>query len=271
MKKIIYGITILCLMFVGTISVYAATDEHIKLSESTLSIVEGGNGTFNIMVTDTYARGYILSSDSDVVKVNTTAYTSSDDTGHLHNDGFWTSKMGGAGSSPVEYPITLSAVGKEGNKATVTVEIYDATVFSDRKAIATPEKKLTYTVEVTIVKSDEPIATEYTITYDANDGKDAPAAQTKKAGEDLNLAIAKPTKEGYEFIGWNTQKDGKGKSYEAGGKYTEDANLTLYAMWKAKNVKDNPNTGDTMIYVVLLLTLGALIYSYWYMKKSQEN
>ena len=37
------------------------------------------------------------------------------------------------------------------------------------------------------------------------------------------------------------------------------------------NVTKNPSTGDTLIYVVLTLTLGALIYSYWYMKKGQES
>ena len=41
-------------------------------------------------------------------------------------------------------------------------------------------------------------------------------------------------------------------------------------MYQIFNIEKH-NTGDTMIYVVLLLTLGALIYSYWYMKKSQEN
>ena len=74
----------------------------------------------------------------------------------------------------------------------------------------------------------------YTVTYDANGGKNAPSAQTKTHGVDLTLASGKPTRDGYDFVSWNTKADGKGTTYQPSAKYTTNANLTLYAQWKLK-------------------------------------
>lgn len=41
-----------------------------------------------------------------------------------------------------------------------------------------------------------------------------------------------PTKEGYVFVGWNTQKDGSGTSYEDSANVTLDEDITLYAQWR---------------------------------------
>jgi uncharacterized repeat protein (TIGR02543 family) len=39
-------------------------------------------------------------------------------------------------------------------------------------------------------------------------------------------------RDGYEFIGWNTQPDGTGEKYEAGETISLGSNTTLYAQWK---------------------------------------
>ena len=72
----------------------------------------------------------------------------------------------------------------------------------------------------------------YTISYNANGGSGAPTAQTKTYGTDLTLTTSKPTRSGYTFNGWNTKSDGSGTNYSAGGKFTTNANTTLYAKWK---------------------------------------
>ena len=36
----------------------------------------------------------------------------------------------------------------------------------------------------------------------------------------------------YIFVGWNTEKDGSGTSYQAGDSVTLDGDLTLYAQWQ---------------------------------------
>lgn len=50
------------------------------------------------------------------------------------------------------------------------------------------------------------------------------------------------TREGYNFTGWNTKADGKGNTYQAGGKFLIVGNVTLYAQWEKK---DSPNPDPT--------------------------
>ena len=73
----------------------------------------------------------------------------------------------------------------------------------------------------------------YNITYDANGGSDAPAAQQKGEYVQLTLRSTLPTREGYTFSGWNTAQDGSGDSYAPGAPYAADADVTLYAQWTA--------------------------------------
>ncbi len=86
----------------------------------------------------------------------------------------------------------------------------------------------------------------YTISYNANGGSGAPTAQTKTYGTDLTLTTSKPTRSGYTFNGWNTKSDGSGTSYSAGGKFTTNANTTLYAKWKQNTftLRYNDNMGS---------------------------
>lgn len=43
-----------------------------------------------------------------------------------------------------------------------------------------------------------------------------------------------PTRDSYEFTGWNTKEDGTGTTYKANGTLTITGNTTLYAQWKVK-------------------------------------
>lgn len=78
--------------------------------------------------------------------------------------------------------------------------------------------------------------TKYTVSYNANGGSGTPSNQTKTQGTNLVLSSTKPTRSGYTFVNWNTKGDGTGKSYAPGATYSTDANLTLYAIWKANDV-----------------------------------
>lgn len=72
----------------------------------------------------------------------------------------------------------------------------------------------------------------YTVSFNANGGTGAPGAQTKSYGIDLTLSSTKPTKPNYNFKGWATSASSTTVAYNAGGSYTANANITLYAVWE---------------------------------------
>ena len=100
----------------------------------------------------------------------------------------------------------------------------------------------------------------YTITYNANGGSGAPAAETKTYNVALTLSSTVPTRTGYTFTGWNTAANGSGTAYASGASYTENAAATLYAQWKANtytitydaNGGVNPPAAQTKTYGVSL-------------------
>ena len=72
------------------------------------------------------------------------------------------------------------------------------------------------------------------VRYDANGGENAPTRQIKKKDEPLQIAAARPTREGYTFVCWDTVKSGGGTLYYPGSEYRTDRDLKLYAQWKPK-------------------------------------
>lgn len=85
----------------------------------------------------------------------------------------------------------------------------------------------------------------HTVSYNANGGSGAPGAQTKWYGSTLTLSSTRPTRTGYTFQGWATSPGGR-VAYQPGQAYGNDANITLYAVWKANTwtVKYNANGGS---------------------------
>ena len=72
----------------------------------------------------------------------------------------------------------------------------------------------------------------YTVSYNANGGSGAPSSQTKTENVALTLSPVSPRRTGYTFKGWATNKFMPGAQYQPGGKYTANASVTLYALWK---------------------------------------
>lgn len=78
----------------------------------------------------------------------------------------------------------------------------------------------------------------YTVTYDANGGKNAPSAQTTPSGSCMNISSGKPTLAKNNFLGWSRDKDAKEPDprYKAGEEYCgADGNITLYAVWQVQS------------------------------------
>ena len=80
-------------------------------------------------------------------------------------------------------------------------------------------------------------ANTYTVKYDANGGTGAPGNQTKTYGVDLTLSSAKPTRTNYNFLGWATSASATSPQYAAGGEYTANTGVTLYAVWQLAYTK----------------------------------
>ena len=75
-------------------------------------------------------------------------------------------------------------------------------------------------------------ANAYTVSYNANGGTGAPGVQTKNHGTALTLSSTKPTRTNYKFLGWATTASATTAQYAAGANYTENAAVTLYAVWE---------------------------------------
>ena len=87
-------------------------------------------------------------------------------------------------------------------------------------------------------------AWKHTVTYDKNvpanskktDVKNMPGNQTKIYDQNLTLQSNVPTRIGYTFAKWTTNKDGTGTAYQPGSQYSynrdsDDGTVTLYAVW----------------------------------------
>ena len=78
--------------------------------------------------------------------------------------------------------------------------------------------------------------TELTVTFEANGSAEYPVKgtmtpQTVNAKTDTALNANSFTREGYNFLNWNTAADGTGDSYADGATVNLTENTTLYAQW----------------------------------------
>ena len=71
----------------------------------------------------------------------------------------------------------------------------------------------------------------YTVAYDANGGSSAPAPQTKQDGIPLTLSPETLQRTGYTFLGWAEKATDDEAKHLPGDEYTQEGNVTLYAMW----------------------------------------
>ena len=100
-----------------------------------------------------------------------------------------------------------------------------------------------------------PVLLTFTLNYDANGGNGAPASQTYKATSQyeksytFTISSQTPTREGYNFLGWNTDKNAATASKQPGNTIVVNNNnnpTTLYAVWeeKAPVTPDDPKVDE---------------------------
>ncbi|MGB0469987.1 MAG: InlB B-repeat-containing protein, partial [Ilumatobacteraceae bacterium] len=127
----------------------------------------------------------------------------------------------------------------------------------------------------TTIPTENTIPTETTVpsgsvglVYDAQGGTGAPGDETGGASSDVTVSSTEPTREGYTFVGWNTEPDGSGTTYTAEDIVTLPLTgvTRLYAMWKPVTDSDSPSqqlpstgSSSTTELFVLAAALGALL------------
>lgn len=166
---------------------------------------------------------------------NSTIYV----TGHFYNNGStW------QGSPGCSFTLSIDGIGNiYDQRHTFSGNSFD---FSASRGVGTSYNNRTYTVHAwwdssgfshgtdyatTTVTVPAVARPTYTVSYNANGGSGAPSSQTKQHDITLTLSSTKPTRDGYEFAGWGTSATDTGVKYAAGGQYTGNANITLYAIW----------------------------------------
>ena len=85
----------------------------------------------------------------------------------------------------------------------------------------------------------------YTIVFDANGGEGTMDDLVVEPGTKTNLPENKFTRDGYTFTGWNTEKDGSGKSYADKAAVEVVGNETLYAQWKKSTASSSGNAAKS--------------------------
>ncbi len=232
----------------GTAHVYYHTLEYNKAI--------GGSGLHNFSTFGlTAPTGYVFSGwkgPKGVFDETTTTYKPTDFTDDIKSGDatIWLS----AQFKPITYTVKYNGNGNTGGSTASSSHTYDVskaltangftktghtfagwntntsgtgTNYSNKQSVV----NLTATNGATVTLYAKWSPNKYTVTYNANGGTGAPGNQTKTYGVDLTLSSTKPTRSGYTFNGWNTNSGGTGTNYASGGKYTGNANLTLYAKW----------------------------------------
>lgn len=148
---------------------------------------------------------------------------------------FGTSRSNGSSS----FTGTYSVSGNGSTTKTITVAFKNYEEDWQGNVTESATKNVSFSVTV-------PAWTSYAVKYNANGGSGAPSAQTKWKDQTLKLSTTKPTRTGYTFQGWGTSTTDTSVDYAAGANYTSNANVTLYAIWKAitYTVSYNANGGS---------------------------
>lgn len=118
----------------------------------------------------------------------------------------------------------------------------------------------------------------FDVSYNTNGGSEV-ISQIKTNGQTLVLRNTIPVRNGYTFVGWGLSADSTTVSYSAGGNYTLDEDIVLYAIWTpwSHTVVFNANGGtgsvpesftattnaDNIIIPESSLTNGSYVFKYW--------
>ena len=92
----------------------------------------------------------------------------------------------------------------------------------------------TYQYDYTTADDYARVSTPAGLKFDANEGVGGPDRISGDPEEVVTVPATEPTRDGYQFISWNTASDGSGTAYDPGDSFTLGSSMdveTLYAQW----------------------------------------
>lgn len=219
----------------GTFNIDGKTGTHtiasgtktINKTHAAQSIAFGCSFAFNLTWSDVY-KGTLSASGSISIAAKT-SYTVT-----------YSTAMGGTGYPAAQTKWHGEALTLSNTKPTATGYTFLGWATKANGSVAYAAGA-TYTGNANLTLYAIWKANTYSVTYDANGGTGAPTAQTKQYGKTLTLSSVKPTREGYNFMGWTTAPGRTIVDYKPGASYTDNAALSLYAIWVVAYTKPRVN------------------------------
>lgn len=133
---------------------------------------------------------------------------------------------------------------------------------ADYNGYSNPDYFTSATLTVTTNATDY----SYTLAYNANGGSGAPGNQTgsntrTSPSYTFTISSTKPTRAGYDFLGWSTSSTATTASYQPSGSITvtSSGTTTLYAVWKVSNTVRIVNGSSLDRYTVYIVENNALV------------
>ena len=151
-----------------------------------------------------------------------------------------TSSTASSSSGSVTFYVNGTSIGttsfgttsiNAGSSVTMATKTYTFSSAVKSATITADFKMPNCSVGSTTGKGGSVTFSTYTVSYNANGGSGAPSAQNKWYNTALTLSSTKPTRSGYNFLGWSTSSSATTATYNAGSSYTSNASTTLYAVW----------------------------------------
>ena len=142
-----------------------------------------------------------------------------------------------AGQAVIEYVIILAVFAVVLLAAIPSFQDEVGTAYINTENKVTEDEPPTPSIPI---PSSSPGLADYTVTYNANGGTNAPALQIKQHDVDLKLSSDIPIYSNHTFSGWSTSLSRANShiiDYNPGDLYTTNANLTLYASWVTQGVQ----------------------------------
>lgn len=101
------------------------------------------------------------------------------------------------------------------------------------------------------VESNEIKIDSSSVSYNLNGGSNTIEDTIKLEGVDTSITSTIPIRDGYTFLGWSTNKLAKEAMYQREDIYTNDEDITLYAIWKktvnVNFISNGANLSSTLV------------------------